>query len=103
MTVNLSFCKVVRAIADLYKDISSDTGLSYNELCSFISMPLYGLMSLSELVRAVPGATSVSSLSDAVSKLKGNRFMRRLRRSILRKYKGELNHDDFCLAVDDYR
>mgnify|MGYP001576863682 CR=1 FL=1 len=101
MTVNLSFCKIVRSIADLYKDLFDDEGICYNELCSFISIPLYGLISLSELVRAVPGAPSVSSLSDAVNKFNGNRFMKRLRRSILRKYKGELNLEDFCIAIDD--
>ncbi|MEK6658453.1 MAG: hypothetical protein AABY36_02090, partial [Campylobacterota bacterium] len=50
MTVNLSFCKIVRSIADLYKDLFDDEGICYNELCSFISIPLYGLISLSELV-----------------------------------------------------
>ncbi|MBF0312129.1 MAG: transposase [Oligoflexia bacterium] len=36
-----------------------------------------------------------------MQEFKGNRFMKRLRASVLRKYKGELDPENFCLAIDD--
>ncbi|MBF0300088.1 MAG: hypothetical protein HQK51_15310 [Oligoflexia bacterium] len=64
--MTLSFCKVARTIADLYKDIFQYNGANYKGLCSFVTMSLYGITSLSDLVRSVPGTMSVSSLSEMV-------------------------------------
>ncbi|MBF0367286.1 MAG: hypothetical protein HQK50_17040 [Oligoflexia bacterium] len=74
MTINLSFCKVSRTLSDRFKDISLMLEIDYNSLCCFFTMYLYNCPSLCGVVRAVPDAASVSSLSRAVQEFKGNKF-----------------------------
>ncbi len=99
MSINLSFCKGVRSLADNFKDLAN--GIQYNSLCSFFLIFLYQYKSISDFVRSTPGSLSVSSLSEAVKDFDGNRFMRRLRSKILRQHNGKLNSKDFCFAIDD--
>lgn len=91
----------VRKVADRFKDLFSDTNLNYRCLCALFCMHLFGLPSLSAAVRSLGWTMSVSSLQRAVQSFDGNRFMRRLRQSILRKFEGQLNDDRFCYACDD--
>jgi hypothetical protein len=91
----------VRKVADRYKALFADSALRYPALCALLALYLLGCNGLSEVVRACPWAPSVSSLSRAVADFDGNRFMRRLRASILRRYKERLKNGEFVFAVDD--
>jgi len=89
-------------LADRYKDLTVGRLACYNNLCALIQLFLFSHDTLSETVRNTPWTHSVSDLSRAVHDFNGNRFMRRYRESILRKYKGiPMNPDDFCFAIDD--
>lgn len=99
--LNCSICGGIRKLSDRVKDIFSGRLASYSNSCAIFSFFLLGCMSLCELVRRCPWSHSVSDLSRAVEGFEGNRFMRRLRNSILRHYKGALNPNDFCFAIDD--
>lgn len=91
----------IRKVADRYKGLFADSALRYPALCALLTMYLLGCDGLSDVVRACPWAPSVSALSRAVAAFDGNRFMRRLRASILRRYKGRLRGEDFAFAIDD--
>lgn len=91
----------VRKVADRFKDLFSDTNLNYRCLCALFCMHLFGLPSLSATVRSLGWTISVSSLQRAVQSFDGNRFMRRLRQSILKKFEGQLSDARFCYACED--
>lgn len=75
--------------------------MPYTAICAFFCMALYNCKGLSELARTCPWSPSVSDLSRAIGGWNSNRFMRRLRASILRRYAGKLNPADFSYAIDD--
>ena len=57
--------------------------------------------SVSHLIRNNSWTLSESQFLNLLLGFEGNRFLRRIRFSVLRKYKGELNPFDFVLAFDD--
>ena len=79
----------IRKVADRFKDIGDDRFLNYSNQCAIMCLFLFGLTSLSDVARDCPWSHSVSDLSRAVQGFSGNRYMRRLRSSILRRYKGK--------------
>lgn len=91
----------VRKVADQYKSVFDEGSLGYADLCAFLCLALYNCKGLSELARYCPWSPSVSELARAISGWNGERFMRRLRASVLRRFRGKLNPEDFCFAVDD--
>jgi Transposase DDE domain len=91
----------IRKVYDQYKDLFDDCDLNYKSATNLISLFAFCFKTLSDFVRAFPGSYSVSSLSRDVQDFKPNRFIRRMQKSILRKYKGEFNSDDFAFAIDD--
>ena len=100
--INIRVPQGIRKVADQIKNIFLDSPhFGYNNICSLLVLFLFDLENLSELGRNSPWASSTSELSRAVQSFEPNRFMRRLQKSILRRYKGKINADDFCLAVDD--
>jgi len=92
---------VIRKVADRVKDVFSDKKLNYNALCVLLCMFLFGTENLSEAVRLFGWSQSVSTLHKNVHRFNQNRFMRRLRASVLKKHKDDLNSDDWCYAIDD--
>ena len=57
--------------------------------------------SVSDLVRKNAWTMSESQFLSIIHRLDGNRFLRRMRNSILSKYKGKLIPQEFVLAIDD--
>jgi hypothetical protein len=90
----------IRKVADRYKSVFEGE-LGYAELCAFLSMSLYGCKGLSELVRYCPWTSSVSELSRAIDGWNTNRFMRRLRASVLNRLNKDGNMENWCYAIDD--
>lgn len=95
----MTFPKVVRSIADNYKDLSPDN--SYTNLCSWITYFLFGNESVSDLSRTAPCCPSVSELSRSAKLFHTNRMIKRARSSILRRYKGQITKDNFTFVIDD--
>jgi hypothetical protein len=92
----------IRSVVDRFKDLFEGRSGSYNNLCALFCLFLFGLDELSSVVRTCPWSHSVSDLSRSVRCFNSNRFMRRLRSSILNKYKKEgFSSGNFCYAVDD--
>lgn len=97
-------CKLpvgVRKVGDLYKSLYSATGVGFAEMTALFCYFIFGCDSLSGLCRILVQSPSHSELSRAVAEFPGNRFLRRCRRSILRKYAGQLDPEDFTFAIDD--
>jgi hypothetical protein len=99
--VNFKICNGIRTVVNQYKDLFSDNLSKYNALCALYTYYLFGMKSLSQLARECPWSISVSELSRAVNCFDGNRAMKRLRKSILKRFRGKLNPKDFCFAIDD--
>lgn len=99
--VNFRINDGIRTVVNNYKDLFSRNLAKYKALCALYTYYLFDMNSLSQLARDCPWSPSVSELSRAVNCFDGNRAMRRLRASILRRFKGKLNPDDFCFALDD--
>lgn len=99
--VNFKISKGIRTVVNSYKDLFFKNLAKYNALCALFTYYLFGMKSLSQLARECPWCISVSELSRAVNCFDGNRAMKRLRKSILRRCKGKLNPEDFCYALDD--
>ena len=57
--------------------------------------------SISEAVRHAGWMNSVSTLSHAAESFDRDGFMKRIRSSLLNKYKGKMETSRFCFAVDD--
>ena len=89
-----------RRLSDRYKDLFKGRACSYNNLVALVCYFIFGSKSLSEFVRCHPWSHSVSDLSRAVNSFHSPRWMRRMRKSILKKCK-DLNKEDYCLALDD--
>jgi hypothetical protein len=89
---------VIRKVADRFK---SSVDMPFGSLSAFFALHLFGCASLCEAVRQISWSPSVSALDRALQSFSSNRFMRRLRASILRRLKDNLNAEDFCFAVDD--
>ncbi|WGL59780.1 hypothetical protein QEJ31_14710 [Pigmentibacter sp. JX0631] len=64
-------------------------------------MHLFGLKSLSATARELGWSQSVSTMQNGVQRFSSNRFMRRLRFSILNKIKKDINEEDYCYVIDD--
>jgi hypothetical protein len=99
--INFKICDGIRTVGNSYKDLFWGKLTKYRVYCALFYYYLFGMNSLSQLVRDCPWSPSVSELSRAIKDFKSNRLMRRLRGSILRRFKGKLNPDDFCFALDD--
>lgn len=99
--LSLTVAAGVRTIADRYKSLFKDSATSYASLCALLSLALFNCKSLSELARRCPWTPSVSELSRSIDGWNSNRFMRRLRANVLRRWGRRLNPTDFCYAVDD--
>ena len=103
MALHVILCvpRVVRKIADCYKDIATKEGIPYSALCAYIAMNLYGDSSFSSLCRYAPWTYCCSSLSEYLYKLTRlvqDRILRRLRGRILKQIKN--NPDGWILVVD---
>lgn len=96
--VNIRVSQGIRKLADSFKDLFDD---KYNNLCALFTLFLFDFINLSTLCRSCPWTHSISELSREVQGFNGNRFMRRLQKSILRRYGGKINREDFCYAIDD--
>lgn len=88
----------IRKLADRFK---STQDFSYGALCTLFALHLFGCVSLCEAARTLFWSPSVSSLDEAVKQFSSNRFMRRQRGSILRRFKGGLDPERYCYAIDD--
>jgi len=101
--LNCNICCGVRKLSDCFKDTVFGRMAAFNNLCAFFTLYLLEQLSMSSLVRTCPWTFSVSDLSRAIDGFDANRFMRRHRSSVLRRYEnGEmLNSTDFCYAIDD--
>jgi hypothetical protein len=91
----------IRKVYDQYKDLFDDCDLNYTSSTNLLSLFAFGFKTLSEFVRGFPGSYSVSTLSRNVQNFEPKRFLRRMQKSILRKYRGDLNPEDFAFAIDD--
>ena len=92
----------IRKLADRYKNIILSS--QWSPLISFFTYFLLGEKSVSDFARHNPGSKSVSTLSRFIEDFDGNRWMRRLRESVLKKYLKkykELDLNNFCFAIDD--
>jgi len=97
-------CKLpegVRKVSDCYKALYASEGIGFANMTALFTYFLFGCTSMSELARMHINSPSVSELSRAIQNFPASRFIRRHRRSVLRKYQGDLNPEDFVLAVDD--
>jgi len=99
--ISINVPNEIRKVADRYKDVFFDGSKNYNCICVLLCLHLFGLKSLSSAARELGWSQSVSSIQNNVQKFSANRFMRRLRSSILNKLKNEINDEDFCYAIDD--
>ena len=88
----------IRRVADRYKDVA---GIPYSYLCQLLAGMTMGNQSISESVRTSGWMNSVSTLTDSAQSFVRDKFMARMRSSILNKHKGMLNRERFCFAVDD--
>lgn len=91
--------KVVRTIADKYKDLAPDQ--SYTNLCGWIIYFLFRNESTSELSRIAPCCHSVSELCRSAKLFPTNRFIKRARSSVLRHYNGKISEENFTFVIDD--
>lgn len=90
----------VRKVADRYKDL---VPFGYGALCTLLMLHLLGCRSLCEAARTIGWSPSVSTLDRAVQQFTANRFMRRMRASVLNRFAPAIAADPerFCFVVDD--
>lgn len=88
----------VRKVADRYKDCVE---FSFGAFCTLFALHVFGCRSLCDAVRTFGWAPSVSTLDRAVQGFEPTRFMRRLRSSVLRRYKDKFDSGELCFVVDD--
>ena len=101
--MNLHSPKHIRKFADLTKDLCKDgsSSLQYLALKMLFEFFFNQYDSVSDLIRQNAWTMSESHFFRTILGFEGSRFLRRMRRSILKKYKGQLNPKDFILALDD--
>lgn len=101
--INLNAPLHVIKLADLTKNLVADiaTGSYYLALKILFEFFIGEYLSVSELLRCNAWTLSESQFLNIILDFEGNRFIRRMRSSILAKYKGSLNPTDFVLAIDD--
>ena len=87
-----------RLVADNIRDLFPD--LRYKSLCAVICLFLLGKHTLYRGVREMTFAPSVSTMSRAVRKIKPNRLMRRMRKSLAKKFKNT-DPKDLVFVLDD--
>jgi DDE superfamily endonuclease len=88
---HLSMPPGIRQLSARYKDISAQANIPSSSLAALMTGCLFGMDSVSDLVRACPWTESLSSLSDDLGKFNStcsNRFIRRARAAILRMIAG---------------
>ncbi len=94
----------IRQLSARYKDISKEAGIPSSSLTALLTCFLFGMESVSDLVRACPWTESVSSISEDLGKFNSNcsnRFMRRARSAILKKIASFTDPEErFCFAFD---
>ena len=89
--------------AKLFNDLVQDGTAQ----CNFLALKMlihYFIAqydSATELIRNNAWTCSETHFLDLIAKFDSNRFMRRMRKSILAKYKGSLDPRKFVLAIDD--
>lgn len=91
----------IRKVYDQNKDLFIQCGFNYKISCTFLILFIQGQKYLSALARCCPWVPSVSTLSNHICEFKPNRFIRRLQSKILNKYKGKIDSENFCYAIDD--
>jgi hypothetical protein len=101
--INLHCPSYICKFADLTKDLVNDlVGCSYYLSLKMLFEFFVGeYESVSELIRLNAWTLSESQFLNLILGFDGNRFLKRMRASILRRYKGQLNFEDFVLALDD--
>lgn len=100
---NIDASPEFRKLADRYKDLVSDLGqsASYLALKMLFAYFMGEYDSAVELIRNNAWTMSESHFLATIQSFQADRFMRRMRNSILRKYKGVLDPRRFVIAVDD--
>lgn len=100
---NLHCPPYIRKFADLTKNlVNNSKQCSYYLTLKMLIEYFFGEYdSVSELVRCNSWTLSESQFLHIILGFDGNRFIKRMRLSILRKYKGELSPNNFVLAIDD--
>lgn len=97
--ISINISKGARTVADRLNDLSDE--INYRAISSLICLFLFNCRSLCDLVRRFPFSVSVSSLSNAAKSFPYNRLRKRLLRSILRKYGGKIDPENFAFVIDD--
>jgi hypothetical protein len=100
---NINASPELRNLADRYKDLVSDArqGTHYLALKMLFAYFIGEYDSSVDLIRNNAWAMSESHFLAIIQSFDGNRFMRRLRNSVLGHYKGELDPGRFVIAADD--
>lgn len=90
-------------LADSYKDLVNDrpSWNYYLGLKMLFCFFIHEYDSTASMIRNNSWTMSETHFFDVISGFDGNRFTRRMRASILKKYKGQLDPDKFILAFDD--
>lgn len=101
--MNLHCPYFIRKFAELTKDLFQDlNGCAYYlTLKMLFSYFIFQYDSVSDLLRKNSWTMSESHFLRLILAFDGNRLMRRMRRSIIARYKGNLDPDKFVLAIDD--
>lgn len=89
--------------ADMFFDLYRNQAHSptYNAMKMLFIYFMHEYESVSDMIRKNAWTQSESYFLFQISNMDGNRIMKRMRASILRRYKGSLNPDNLCLAIDD--
>ena len=90
--------KEARSIANCNRDLVRE--IKHKTFCAIISLFLLGKKILYQGVREMAFSPSASTLSREIKKINPNRFLRRMRRSVLRKMK-KSGHKEWAFAIDD--
>lgn len=93
----------VRILANRFKNLCQGTvpGSYFVGLEMLFAYFLFEFDSVCDLLRQNAWTLSESQFLSMIEHFPANRFMTRMRSSILRKYKGRLNVNDFLFAIDD--
>lgn len=101
--INLYCPPHICKLADLTKDLVRDlSGCSYYlSLKMLFEFFFNEYDSVSELIRRNSWTLSESQFLNIILGFNGNRFLKRMRSSVLGKYKGKLDQRNFVMAIDD--